>query len=93
MSLSNWAPSVPMSEIEQKTSAAMSALYAVANTRERRERMITETKEWHIFKVKRKEGLLLWINEYTTGRFYLDLMTVAFEKSEDALIFQMWYVK
>ena len=40
-----------------------------------------------------EKGLLYWIEEYTSGKFYIDPCTLAFEKSEDAVIFNMGFGK
>ena len=34
---------------------------------------------------------LIWINEFTTGRFYLARDIVAFEDETDFIIFKLWY--
>ena len=33
----------------------------------------------------------IWVDEFTTGRFYLSRGTVAFEDEEDFVIFKLWY--
>ena len=33
----------------------------------------------------------LWVDQFTTGRFYLTPYRVAFENEEDFVIFKLWY--
>ena len=35
--------------------------------------------------------LHIWINEFTTGRFYLSRIKVAFENEKDFIIFKLWF--
>lgn len=36
-------------------------------------------------------GVLFWIDEYTTGRFYVDTGTIAFENDEDLFAFRLGF--
>ncbi len=35
--------------------------------------------------------MMAWIDEFTTGRFYLEASLIAFEDEADAVIFRLWY--
>lgn len=41
--------------------------------------------------VRRTRQIRIWVDEFTTGRFYLSRGTVAFEDEKDFIIFKLWY--
>ena len=72
-------------------------LGAVQRNRERRERDWKVIDDWPQVKYNTNGNYLnigrmaAWIDEYTTGRFYLDLYLLAFEDEKDFTIFTLWY--
>ena len=69
-------------------------LDVVKRTRMRREFNVDNTEDWFYHEHKNTDyggKLLRWIDSHTTGPFYLDSREIAFEKSEDAFIFGLWY--
>lgn len=52
---------------------------------------------WHCCYVREDDKIgfrgqiLRWIDEYTTGKFYIDANNIIFEKSEDAFIFELGF--
>lgn len=70
---------------------------AVKQTRERREKDWSQIDNWHQtryntdYKNANTRRLLEWINEYTSGRFYIDPTLVGFKDEADFVIFKLWY--
>ena len=68
-------------------------LHAVRRNRERRETDDEKIDGWytsHQFRLNLTE-IHLWIDEFTTGRFYLTPLVVAFEDAKDFTIFKLWH--
>lgn len=66
-----------------------------------RERRVIDLYEvpntWHCCYVREdhkigfRGQILRWVDEYTTGKFYIDANNIIFEKSEDAFIFELGF--
>ena len=73
-------------------------LAAVQRNRLRRETDNEKIDSWYKFRYNNSNKTAMpvtkmqfWIDEFTTGKFYLTPYTVAFEDEKDFTIFTLWY--
>lgn len=76
---------------------AIKVLKVLERTRKRRIKDPEKVpSSWHWVNWSSKDlgfghTMLIWIDEFTTGQFYFDTRFIAFEKGEDAFIYEMGF--
>ena len=74
----------------------MSELVETLNrVKKRRVTLSSDTKGWYACTLEQpiefSKGFLYWVDEFTTGKFFVDPHHLLFEKSEDAFAFKMGF--
>ena len=57
----------------------------------KKSQLLTQIAAEHKCPMRNRFELLQWLGDHTTGRFFIDVNTVFFEKEEDAIMFKLGF--